>query len=50
MCTVIEIIPFDNVQGFNLLLRMNEKERNVEVIDHAIVIQKCVRYEYDDRI
>lgn len=50
MCTVIEIIPFNHISEMNLLLRINEKERNVEVIDHAIVIQKYVRYEYDDRI
>lgn len=48
MCTVIEIIPFDNVRDMNLLLKINKNE-NVEVINHAIVIEKLVRYEYDDR-
>jgi hypothetical protein len=49
MCTVIEIIPFNHVRELNLLLKINKNE-NVEVINHAIVIEKHVRYEYDDRI
>lgn len=51
MVQVIDIIPFESVGELNsLLLRMNKNERDIEVIDHAIVINKLVRYEYDDRI
>ena len=49
MVQVIDIIPFDTVEQLNLLLKKKEN-KNAEVINHAIVVKKWVRYKYDDRI
>ena len=49
MCMAIEIIPFKNLKGLNLLLEINKNE-SADIIDHRLVVYKHVKEEFDDRI
>lgn len=48
-CMVIEIIPFQNINEMNLLLKENST-KGTDIIDHRVVVYKRVGYDYDDRM